>query len=179
MITARLVRWVLIVAVLLVAPLGVGCQSGTSSDVDIGARSRVLDRLAHGEPLQFGEGRRAFYVVAFPEASVATALDSYPAETRPALSLGVLALSKRSPHLGLRLGWCQTSEWFEDPAHGEKFSGVGENTEGPAPRGMDLYPVRLRDDDHLIVNTETLLLGVPVGTHTVDAAPAGPTCVGR
>lgn len=169
----RLLRWVLIVGL-----LGTGCRSATSPDVDVGAHSRVLDRLALGAPLEFGEGRDAFYVVAFPRASIASALDSYPIDAHPGLGLGVLALSKRSPHLGLRLGWCTTSKWFEDPAHREAFSGVGENTEGPAPRGMELYPVHLDDDDHLVVDTRTLLPGVPLGTRTVDPAPAGPRCVG-
>jgi hypothetical protein len=134
--------------------------------------------LAGGAPLEFGKGRRAFYVVAFPRESVDSASASYPVDVRPALSLGVLVLSRRSPHLGLGLGWCRTSGWFEDPAHGEKFSGVGEHTEGPAPRGMDLYPVRARDNGHLVVDTRVVVPGVPVGTHTADSTLRGPRCVG-
>jgi cytochrome b6-f complex iron-sulfur subunit len=163
----------------LVGAVLFGCRSEPSPDVDIGARSKVLARLAQGAPLEFGKGRRPFYVVAFPKTGIDNAVASYPAEIGPALSLGVLALSQRSPHLGLRVIWCPTSAWFEDPAHGEKFSSVGEYTEGPAPRSMDLYPVRLTDDDHLVVNTRRRVPGVPVGTHTVDSTLRGPRCVGR
>jgi len=82
-------------------------SSGNDPDVDIGAHSRVLDRSSPS--LEFGEGRDGFYVVAFPRVSIASALDLYhlyPMDAHPGLSLGVLALSKRSPHFGLRLGWC-------------------------------------------------------------------------
>lgn len=73
-----------------------------SSDVDIGDRSAVLARLTAGAPLKFGKERRAFYVVAFPQgAAMATAFASYPADMRPALDLGVLALSTRSSHRGV------------------------------------------------------------------------------
>lgn len=170
------VRRLLAVAVL--GTLLVGCRGGTSSDVDIGARSAVLTRLtAAAAPLKFGKEPRAFYVVAFPEGSaMTTALASYPAEMRPALDLGVLALSARAPHFGVRVAWCRSSGWFEDPAYGQKFSQVGEKTDGPAPRGMDLYPVRLRDG-HLVVSTRTIVSGVPSDTRTVDPTARGPHCV--
>jgi hypothetical protein len=167
----------LVLVVVLLGALLAGYRSGTSTDVDIGARSTVLGRLEGGAPLKFGKERSAFYVVAFPEDSVATALTSYSSDVRPALDLGVLALSVRSPHRGVRVAWCRSSGWFEDPAYGQKFSRVGERMEGPAPRGMDLYPVRLRRDGHLVVSTRTVVSGVPMGTRTVDPEPHGPRCV--
>ena len=167
----------LVLVVVLLGALLAGCRSGTATEVDIGARSAVLGRLEGGTPLTFGNEASGFYVVAFPEDSVATAITSYPSDVRPALDLGVLALSVRSPHRGVRVPWCPSSGWFEDPAYGQKFSRVGEQTGGPAPRGMDLYPVRLRGDGHLVVSTRTAVSGVPIATRAVDPKPHGPHCV--
>jgi hypothetical protein len=57
----------------------------------------------------------------------------------------VLALYDRSPQMGEPIHYCPTSGWFEDPAHGSKFDGLGRYALGPAPRGMDRFAVEIVD----------------------------------
>jgi cytochrome b6-f complex iron-sulfur subunit len=72
--------------------------------------------------------------------------------------------------------WCKTSEWFECPCHGAKFDQVGEKRAGPAPRGLDIIQSSI-ESGHLVVDTATILRGVPIGTNTTHQNPAGPFCV--
>ena len=57
----------------------------------------------------------------------------------PGMAQGYVALYQKCPHLGCRVPWCQTSQWFECPCHGSKYNRVGEKRGGPAPRGMDRF----------------------------------------
>ena len=86
----------------------------------------------------------------------------------------VVAFSDRTPHLGERLRYCPTSGWFEDPAHGAKFDGLGRYALGPALRGMDRFAVEVVDGVVWIDPTD-VTPGLPKGTPTTP--PAGPFCV--
>ena len=66
---------------------------------------------------------------------------------------GLVALYQKCPHLGCRVPQCITSQWFECPCHGSQYNQVGEKKAGPAPRGMDRFPLtvgrqRRRDRRH-------------------------------
>ena len=45
----------------------------------------------------------------------------------PMLEAGVIVLYQRCTHLGCRVPWCATSQWFECPCHGAKFDQIGEH----------------------------------------------------
>src|SRR5512144_121905 len=53
----------------------------------------------------------------------------------------IFALSQRCPHLGCRVPFCESSGRFECPCHGSIYDLGGEWIAGPAPRGMDRYPL--------------------------------------
>ena len=72
--------------------------------------------------------------------------------------------------------WCESSQWFECPCHDAKFDRVGEYRQGPAPRGMDLMKAEVVRG-RLVIDTGTILEGLPIGTNTTHQAPAGPFCV--
>jgi cytochrome b6-f complex iron-sulfur subunit len=63
----------------------------------------------------------------------------------------VLALSQRDPHLGCTVPWRPDFEfqsrrgWFRNPCHGETYDLAGVCHFGPCPRGLDRFPVRVRD----------------------------------
>jgi Rieske Fe-S protein len=84
-----------------------------------------------------------------------------------------IALLARSTHLGERLIYCRSSGWFEDPAHGTKFDGLGNYGLGPAPRGLDRLAT-LVQDGVVWVNPNEVTLGPPRGSH--DIKPTGPFC---
>ena len=100
----------------------------------------------------------------------------YPPEVVPLLTAGLVVLYQRCTHLGCRVPWCASSQWFECPCHDAKFDRVGECRHGPAPRGMDLMVASV-ERGRLVVDTGTILPGVEVGADTTHQAAAGPFCV--
>lgn len=91
---------------------------------------------------------------------------------------GLIAMYQKCPHLGCRVPWCTTSQWFECPCHGSKYNSAGEWTGGPAPRGMWHFPIKL-NGEQISVDTGTQVEGPPKGTSTpVNAEAKGPHCVG-
>jgi cytochrome b6-f complex iron-sulfur subunit len=93
-----------------------------------------------------------------------------------AMQLGVVTLWQRCPHLGCRVPFCQTSQWFECPCHGSKYNRVGEKKAGPAPRGMDHF-LPIISGVTLTIDTGTVIPGPPIGTDTTGQQQEGPLCV--
>jgi cytochrome b6-f complex iron-sulfur subunit len=95
----------------------------------------------------------------------------------PGMEKGVAALYQRCVHLGCRVPWCDTSQWFECPCHGSKYNAVGEKRDGPAPRGLDRFTVQV-DGGNVIIDTGVIIIGPPIGTNTTKQGQEGPSCVG-
>ena len=72
--------------------------------------------------------------------------------------------------------WCQTSQWFECPCHGSKYSRVGEKKGGPAPRGLDHFIVTIAGSK-ITIDTTLVITGAPIGTDTTSQGAEGPPCV--
>jgi cytochrome b6-f complex iron-sulfur subunit len=89
----------------------------------------------------------------------------------------VVALYQTCPHLGCRVPQCVTSQWFECPCHGSKYNQVGEKKGGPAPRGMDRFPMTVSAGGELVVDTGTVIQGPPIGTNTTGQEAEGPNCL--
>ena len=66
---------------------------------------------------------------------------STPSSILAGMEQGIVALYQKCPHLGCRVPQCVTSQWFECPCHGSQYNQVGEKKGGPAPRGMDRFPI--------------------------------------
>lgn len=90
---------------------------------------------------------------------------------------GLMALYQRCVHLGCRVPFCETSQWFECPCHGSKYNRAGEFRAGPAPRGLDRFPI-LVEGEVVTVDTGIIVTGPPRGTNTTGQDPEGPFCVG-
>jgi cytochrome b6-f complex iron-sulfur subunit len=91
---------------------------------------------------------------------------------------GLRALYQKCPHLGCRVPFCDSSERFECPCHGSVYNLIGEYIQGPAPRGMDRFPIEIRDG-HVFVDTSTIVEGPAQGILTGPADAAGPSCVAQ
>lgn len=90
----------------------------------------------------------------------------------------LVALYRKCVHLGCSVPHCASSMLFECPCHGSKYRLNGEFFAGPAPRGLDRFPVEI-DGDTVIVDTGSLQVGPPRGANTWDrfAEPQGSFCV--
>lgn len=77
--------------------------------------------------------------------------------------LNVRALSQRCPHLGCRPNPCLEDFWFQCPCHQSRYDRLGIKAAGerygPAPRGMDRYPIEVDADGVLTIDTSRVTLG--------------------
>jgi cytochrome b6-f complex iron-sulfur subunit len=143
--------------------------------IEVGSLDEIQASIdANDEPYYVAAARA--YVTRFPAGKVEAAKAQYPDAVHEGLDLGVVVLYQRCTHLGCRTPWCSTSHWYECPCHGAKFDQVGEKRAGPAPRGLDLMPASVRDG-HLMIDTGSIVKGMPIGTNTTHQDPAGPFCV--
>jgi cytochrome b6-f complex iron-sulfur subunit len=90
---------------------------------------------------------------------------------------GLRALFQKCPHLGCRVPFCSTSQRFECPCHGSVYNIIGDYIRGPAPRGMDRFPIKIQGG-HVLVDTSTVVEGPPRGVLEGPSQPAGPSCLG-
>jgi cytochrome b6-f complex iron-sulfur subunit len=90
----------------------------------------------------------------------------------------LLALYRKCVHLGCSVPKCDSSKLFECPCHGSKYRLNGEYYSGPAPRGLDRFPVAI-EGGKVVVDTGDVQEGPPRGTNTWPkfSEPVGPFCV--
>ena len=69
---------------------------------------------------------------------------------------GFLAMSRRCTHLSCTVPWVSADNKFVCPCHASEFDIGGEVIQPPAPRALDLYPVKIRNNV-VSVDTGTLL----------------------
>jgi cytochrome b6-f complex iron-sulfur subunit len=151
-------------------------SEGFGSTINVGNIDDILASISDSrEPFYVPEGR--FYLNPYPADAMAAAQSVYGPSVLEGMEAGVIALYQKCPHLGCRVPWCLTSQWFECPCHGSQYNGVGEKKGGPAPRGMDLFPVTVSGGS-VSVDTGTVVDGVPIGTNTTGQEAEGPNCVG-
>ena len=64
----------------------------------------------------------------------------------------VFALKSVCTHLGCTPNWLEAEQKFKCPCHGSGFYKDGVNFEGPAPRPLERYAIRIADDGQLEVD---------------------------
>jgi cytochrome b6-f complex iron-sulfur subunit len=90
-----------------------------------------VDRFELGSVTAFQQGR--FYLARLPDG-------------------GFLALSRECTHLGCTVPWVADEERFVCPCHASTFDITGDVLSPPAPRPLDIFPVRIEND---IVKVDT------------------------
>jgi cytochrome b6-f complex iron-sulfur subunit len=94
-----------------------------------------VDRFEPGSVTAFPEGR--FYLARLADG-------------------GFLAIHRECTHLGCTVPWVAAEDRFVCPCHASSFDITGDVLSPPAPRPLDLFPVRIEND---IVKVDT---GKPV-----------------
>ena len=118
------------------------------------------------------------WITEYPVDAVPKAAEIYPASLLPGMERGFIASYQKCPHLGCRVPQCVSSQWFECGCHGSQYNRVGEKKGGPAPRGMDHFPLEFSAANEVTVDTGTIVQGMPIGTNTTGQEAEGPHCVG-
>ncbi len=164
----------------LIAFLYPGKAGGFGAPINIGKISDIVDFITNNkQPFYAAQART--YVQLYPadDSILKNAGSAYEGPENVAamgLDQGLVALFQTCPHLGCRVPWCASSQWFECPCHGSKYNKVGEKKDGPAPRGMDRFAIDTTGGN-LTVLTGTRFQGPPIGTDTTGQKPEGPACV--
>jgi cytochrome b6-f complex iron-sulfur subunit len=116
------------------------------------------------------------WLVQYPKEALPKAEKVYSSNILNGMELGFVALYQKCVHLGCRVPFCDTSQWFECPCHGSQYNRVGEKKGGPAPRGLDRFPVSVAGGN-LVIDTGTQVLGPAIGTNTTGQEAEGPHCI--
>ncbi len=152
---------------------------GFGAKINVGKVPDIQDAIvAGGGFFYFPQGR--MWLTEYPPSALAKAQTTYGfyPQVSSGLEAGVVALFQTCPHLGCRVPDCQTSQWFECPCHGSQYNQVGEKKGGPAPRGMDRFPMEVTAGGDLIVDTGNVIQGPPIGANTTGQEAEGPNCLG-
>lgn len=155
-----------------------------TAEFHVGAVDDVVERIRGNGPLLLPEESGPLAVVLWQpsyRSEAGSALDRYgpEGEDHPVIdaTTGVMVLSLASTHLGCRVAFCNSSQWFEDPCHGSRWNRWGEWTGGPAPRGLDRYRSRVTDHGELVASLTDQIVG-PSRENGVFEQPAqGPNCI--
>ena len=86
-----------------------------------------------------------------------------------------VALSADAQHVGDAVVFCESSQLFESPAHGEKFDILGYYYAGPAARGLARFHTRL-EGDQIFIDLERPIEGPQRGAGP-PREPQGPFCI--
>jgi cytochrome b6-f complex iron-sulfur subunit len=150
--------------------------AGFGSKITVGKVDDIMQTINDAkQPFYSSEGR--LYISPFPKEGVAKAKKAYSSAVLPGMEAGVVALYQKCVHLGCRVPFCPTSQWFECGCHGSQYNRVGEKKGGPAPRGLDRFPVEVKGGT-VTVDTGIVIQGPPIGVNTTGQEAEGPHCVG-
>jgi cytochrome b6-f complex iron-sulfur subunit len=142
-------------------------SGGFGTVINAGSRSDIDAALASDGHYYSPEGR--FYIVPYDGNGADTVYAGVTSE-------GYMALYQRCVHLGCRVPWCATSQWWECPCHGSQYNQAGEYKLGPAPRGLDRFALTV-EGDSVMVDTSAVIQGPPRGTDTTGQQLEGPHCI--
>lgn len=152
-----------------------GLSGGFGEPIAIGSAESILGEIRGARaPLEYPSGR--LYVVEY-DPSAPGAQEAYGEIGVEVGGSGLMALYQKCVHLGCRVPWCQTSQWFECPCHGSKYNRWGEWTDGPAPRGLDRFVSQLDAEGNLVVDTGVIIPGPARTANVLAQEPEGPNCV--
>jgi cytochrome b6-f complex iron-sulfur subunit len=147
---------------------------GFGAKITVGTEDDAKQQFDKKLPF-YNAGART-YIQPYPKDDVAKAKAVYDPRIVAGMEKGYVALYQKCVHLGCRVPWCETSQWFECPCHGSKYNRVGEKKGGPAPRGLDRFPLEVSGGS-ITVDTGTIVQGPAIGTDTTGQTAEGAPCV--
>ncbi len=151
---------------------------GFGGKVAVGRYDDIVAGIRTGNGFFYAPEARA-WITAYPAESIPKAeAAGYAESLLVGMRRGLTAQYQKCPHLGCRVPQCVSSQWFECGCHGSQYNRVGEKKGGPAPRGMDHFPLEFSAAGDVTVNTGLIAQGRPIGTNTTGQEAEGPHCVG-
>jgi len=145
-------------------------RGGFGATIEIDTEAAILEYIrANREPFPYPAGR--MYLVEYsPE------LDPGGQYAEITNGASVMALYQKCVHLGCKVPWCLSSQWFECPCHGSRYNRWGEWQGGPAPRGLDRFALAVAGGV-VAVDTSTVVTGPSRLTRVLEQPAEGPSCL--
>ena len=150
---------------------------GFGGKVPIGRIADITSGIRTGNGFFYAPEARA-WITEYPSEAIPKAEEAYAASLLPGIQQGFIASYQKCPHLGCRVPQCVSSQWFECGCHGSQYNRIGEKKSGPAPRGMDHFPLEFSAAGEVTVDTGTIVQGAAIGVNTTGQEAEGPHCVG-
>ncbi len=152
-------------------------SGGFGAKVTVGALDDIIKAVNDSkEPQYFPEARTYITVYPTDAGTLAKAKTNYSPGVYAGMEAGVVAVYQKCVHLGCKVPWCSSSQWFECPCHGSQYNRVGERKGGPAPRGLDHFDISV-DGGLVAVDTGAVRIGPADGVNTTGQEAEGPHCV--
>ena len=153
-----------------------GSAGGFGAKIVVGSEDDAKQQFDKKQPFYNAAART--YIQPYPKEDIAKAKKVYDPRIVAGMAQGYVALYQKCVHLGCRVPWCESSQWFECPCHGSKYNRVGEKKGGPAPRGLDRFVLQV-SGGQITVDTaaSSLVQGPPIGTDTTGQTAEGAPCV--
>jgi cytochrome b6-f complex iron-sulfur subunit len=161
----------------MVAFLWPTATGGFGGKVPVGRYDDIISGIRTGQGFFYAPEARAWITI-YPQDAVPKAEGLYKESLLVGMRRGLIAQYQKCPHLGCRVPQCVSSQWFECGCHGSQYNQVGEKKGGPAPRGMDHFPLLFSAAGDVTVDTGLIVEGMPIGTNTTGQEAEGPHCVG-
>jgi cytochrome b6-f complex iron-sulfur subunit len=150
---------------------------GFGGKVPVGRYDDIVAGIRSGGGFFYAPEARA-WITSYPSDAIPKAELVYEEAILAGVRRGLIASYQKCPHLGCRVPQCVSSQWFECGCHGSQYNRVGEKKAGPAPRGLDHFPLEFSPSNDVTVNTGLIIQGRPIGTNTTGQEAEGPHCVG-
>ncbi len=150
---------------------------GFGGKVPVGRYDDIVAGIRSGGGFFYAPEARAWLTL-YPSDAIPKAEAVYEDAILSGIRRGLIASYQKCPHLGCRVPQCVSSQWFECGCHGSQYNRVGEKKAGPAPRGLDHFPLEFSPSNDVTVDTGLIIQGRPIGTNTTGQEAEGPHCVG-
>jgi cytochrome b6-f complex iron-sulfur subunit len=161
----------------MVAFLWPTATGGFGGKVPVGRYDDIIAGIRTGQGFFYAPEARA-WITQYPSDALPKAEGLYDESLLVGMRRGLIAQYQKCPHLGCRVPQCVSSQWFECGCHGSQYNQVGEKKGGPAPRGMDHFPLEFSAANDVTVDTGLIVQGMAIGTNTTGQEAEGPHCVG-
>jgi cytochrome b6-f complex iron-sulfur subunit len=149
---------------------------GFGSKIVVGSEDDAKQSFDKKQPYYNAAART--YIQPYPKEDIPKAKKVYDPRIVAGMEQGYVALYQKCVHLGCRVPWCDSSQWFECPCHGSKYNRVGEKKGGPAPRGLDRFVLQVSGGEITVdTSASSLVQGPPIGTDTTGQTAEGAPCV--
>jgi cytochrome b6-f complex iron-sulfur subunit len=148
--------------------------AGFGAKIPVGQLDDLVDQIQQNDGALYLSEALA-WLVQYPPDALPKAMKAYSGPVLTGMENGIVALYQKCVHLGCRVPFCESSQWFECPCHGSQYNRVGEKKGGPAPRGLDRFAVQI--GTQVIIDTSDIVLGPPIGTNTTGQEAEGPHCI--